>query len=246
VPFLLTRAHPLSGQRAPPDSADRPFSHSLLLARGPRPSEPSPQLPPCMTRAHAVDSAPMTHAEAAPTPTPTIFVCLHPTRSPPSLTHALAELQHLPRTHVHQRSPAVVRRGLGLVSRPWQFLAVSVASVSFASTPATRDAPRFAPSPLFLSARAHWTSTMQPESCCRRPEASPHPCHRSKVPEPSLEVTNLPLPLISPFLPLCVRNRSPKLSCPTTKPSCQGPPPSGASALVSCPRTRSLCRPEAT
>jgi hypothetical protein len=72
-----------------------------------------------MTRAHAVDSAPMTHAEAAPTPTPTIFVCLHPTRSPPSLTHALAELQHLPRTRVHQRSPTVVRRGLGLVSRPW-------------------------------------------------------------------------------------------------------------------------------
>jgi hypothetical protein len=60
--------------------------------------------------------------------------------------------------------------------------------------------------PLFISTRAHRTFSVQPESRRHGPETSPHPYHRSKVPEPSLEVTNLPLPLISPSLPLRMRN----------------------------------------
>jgi hypothetical protein len=100
--------------------------------------------------------------------------------------------------------------------------------------------------PLFFSVRAHRTSTVQLESCRRRPEASPRPCRRSKAPESSIKVTNLPLSIISSFLPLYVRNGSLELSCAATEPLRRGSPPSGASALVSCPRSRSPRHPEPT
>jgi hypothetical protein len=93
---------------------------------------------------------------------------------------------------------------------------------------------------LFPPARTHWTSVVQPKSRHHRPEASLRPCRHSKVPEPSLQVTNLPMPPISPFMPLCVRNCSLEWSCAVAEPLCHGPPPSSASAPVSCPW---LCLP---
>jgi hypothetical protein len=94
TPFSLARAsRSLSTQWAPLFSADRPFAHPLSLARGPYPSEPSPNHPARMTRAYAT--------------TPAISSSPHPTRSPSSLIRALAEPQHLPCT---AREPEELRR----------------------------------------------------------------------------------------------------------------------------------------
>jgi hypothetical protein len=73
--------------------------------------------------------------------------CLVPTRPPlPSLAHT--QLSALISHHAHtQGAPPL----FVVVSRPFccrrRALAVSVASVSFALSPMTRDTPRFAPSP---------------------------------------------------------------------------------------------------
>jgi hypothetical protein len=69
------------------------------------------------------------------------------------------------------------------------------------------------PAPLFLSIRAHRTFTMQPTLRRRRLGPSRCPHHRSSAPEPSLEVTNPPIPLISHLLHCCPRNRLPELMC---------------------------------
>jgi hypothetical protein len=55
--------------------------------------------------------------------------------------------------------------------------------------------------------------TAQPSFCRRRPRSSRCPRRCSSALEPSLEVTNPPMPLISRFLPCCPRNRSPKSMC---------------------------------
>jgi hypothetical protein len=98
------------------------------------------------TCAHAMESTPTTHVEAAPAPTSAISSARNPLSSPPSL----APLQ-TSRTHLTSRAPAKTS-SLSVVV-PCLFcgrrraLAMSVASVSFASSPVTQDNPRFVPFP---------------------------------------------------------------------------------------------------
>jgi hypothetical protein len=80
--------------------------------------------------------------------------------------------------------------------------------MSFASASVTRDTIQFAPPPLILSTRAHQTSLRQPQRRRRRPEPLSCLYHRSRVPEPSLKVTNLLRPLIPPSLLSIVRDCS--------------------------------------
>jgi hypothetical protein len=55
----------------------------------------------------------------------------------------------------------------------------------------------------------------------RRPRFLLHPRHCSSTPEPSLEVTDLPVPLIPRFLPCCPHNRLPELMCAAVGPLCR-------------------------
>jgi hypothetical protein len=109
--FPSRAPRPLSAQRASPVSADRSFVRTLSLAYGPHLSDLSSQPSARTTHMHAVDSTPTMHAEATPAPTQAISSCSHPTPSPSSLTRALAELQHSPRT---VRTPGKPRRRM-----PW-------------------------------------------------------------------------------------------------------------------------------
>jgi hypothetical protein len=59
----------------------------------------------------------------------------------------------------------------------------------------------------------------------RRPRSSLRPRCCSSPPEPSLEVSNPPMPLISHLLPCCPRNRSPESMCAAVGPLCRGPCP---------------------
>jgi hypothetical protein len=59
----------------------------------------------------------------------------------------------------------------------------------------------------------------------RRPGLSLCPRRRSSALEPSLEVTNLPMPLIPHFLPCCSHNRSSEWSCIVVGPLHRGPCP---------------------
>jgi hypothetical protein len=152
-------------------------------------------------RAHdphvTMNSAPTTHAEVA--------FALLPAFSSYRVPHSLSLLPHS-----HTRStpaPARVRartRGapppsavvLGRFRGGRRVPTVFVAPVSSASTPATRDTPRFAPSPsISLCSRSPDPHRVDEGRC--RPEASLCPRRHSSVPEPSLKVTNLPMPLIS-------------------------------------------------
>jgi hypothetical protein len=53
---------------------------------------------------------------------------------------------------------------------------------------------------------------------CRRPRSSLRPRRCSSTLESSLEVTNLPMPLIPHLLPCCPSNCSPELSCVAARP----------------------------
>jgi hypothetical protein len=98
-----------------------------------------------MSRAHVVDFAPTTHAEAVPAPPqPFLAACTPLSLPPPSPMHSQGSNTHLAQC-AHQRSPTAVVSGLFRDRRRVPIM--SVALVSFASTPATRDALRFTPSP---------------------------------------------------------------------------------------------------
>jgi hypothetical protein len=69
--------------------------------------------------------------------------------------------------------------------------------------------PLVCPRPLYFPLLAP-TKLFVAQSCLHHhlPGLSLCPRHRSSDPEPSLEVTNLPLPLVPHFLPCCSCNRS--------------------------------------
>jgi hypothetical protein len=81
---------------------------------------------------------PLTHS-----PHPVVPLCSAPTL--------------FPRTACAREAPSPSIAILGLFRDRRRISAVYVALVSSACTPETQDTPWFAPSPLFLSARAHWT-----------------------------------------------------------------------------------------
>jgi hypothetical protein len=94
-------------------------------------------------------------------------------------------------------SPSELRRAFGLDE-----FRLGARNLRRAST---YSLPLWFPLPVLTGA-----SLAQSKSRCRRPKPLPCPCHHSRVPEPSLKVTHLPMPLISISLPCCSRNCSPE------------------------------------
>jgi hypothetical protein len=221
----------------------RSGSHLLAPTHAPRLLDPSRPTVRAHDRAHVVDSTPTTHAKASPAPTRPFLAARTPLLPPPSLVHSQGSSSHLT-LRAHKRSPAAVRRGLVLGRR--RDLTASVVPVSFASTPATLDAPRFTPPPSI--------SLCPRSSDLHHAAGVPTPLTRSltsslppfKGPEALSRCNQPPMPLISPFLSLGVHDFSSALSYAAAEPSHHGPPPSGESALVSFPQPRSPCRPEPT
>jgi hypothetical protein len=168
---------PLSVPRAPRLSFGRPFTRPLSLVYGPRLLDLS--LP--TIRSH--DLRPRCTPRLRPPP-PRSFLVLAPTPSSlPSLAPP-AELPHSPHiTHVPAKtSPLSVVISCVFCSR-CRALAVYVASVSFALSPATWDTPRFAPFPYIslgprsstLSPRRSSSITVDP-----RPHRVPATVQRSR------------------------------------------------------------------
>jgi hypothetical protein len=124
-----------------------PFARPLSLFCGPRLSEPSPRTTHALRRGRAHDRAFSSHAPTRPS----LFWSLHTlTRPPPSCALSRAPS---PSLSLCARAREA-RRGLSLfavVSCSFcgrrQALAGSIASVSSAPSPATRDTPRFTPFP---------------------------------------------------------------------------------------------------
>jgi hypothetical protein len=146
-PVLSAHARLLSLSHGPRSSA-RPLILSLALADPWVPSiERFPPKPPAHDPLVVVESAPTTHVEAAPVP-PWPFSSCPVRRSLSSpLTLARAALNTRLAQPTHPGSSTGARRGPPPFSGHCRAIAVPVASVSFASSPATRDIPRFAPSP---------------------------------------------------------------------------------------------------
>jgi hypothetical protein len=138
-----TRSLPLSARWDRSVSADHPFAHVPSLARGPHLSASSPSL---TSRSRTPPWKRPRHTFPGHFPhTPDLFLEPTPTRSLPSLSCAPSRA---PRTSLapraHPLSSATVPRPFsGRRRAP----IASVALVSFASSPATRDTLWFAPSP---------------------------------------------------------------------------------------------------
>jgi hypothetical protein len=198
-----------------------------------------------------VDSAPTTHAEAAPVPTPAFSSYPHPTRSPSPLTCALAAPQHSHRARTQGAPPssAVVS---SLFHDHCRVPAVSIAPVSSASTPATRDTPRFTPSPsIFHCSRSQGLHRVAeaplPSTQCLL--ASPPPLKRPRAPSRGKQPPHAPdFPSPAPvrvqlLARACLRRRyatpahTATLRCP-----CAGVMPTTASIVSSrtfpCPSQR--------
>jgi hypothetical protein len=121
---------------------------------------------------------------------------------------------------------------------------MSVAPVSSALMPTTRDTPWFAP---FLSnllcshsQDLHRAAEVPPPLTQGLP-TSPPPFKHLRAP---LEVSNLPMPLISHLLPWCMRNCSLEQVCAAALLLYRKPPLFSAPAPVSCPRLCPPCHPE--
>jgi hypothetical protein len=158
------------------------------------------------------------------------LVHLSPEPSPPSLPPSFAHLQTSfppPPRCAHAKAPppltAVVPSPF--LRRSWS-PAVPSATVSFASTSATRDTPQFPLSlPNFQCPRS--PAVLYAVAVVRHRRLGPPPRlrrHRG-VPGVRLEVRNLPCPLPSFLLPPAALNSSPELISVTAEPFRRGPPP---------------------
>lgn len=171
--------------------------------------QPRPlQLTTRTTLAHTVDSAPTTHAEAVNAPPPTISSSPHPySLSPPSFAQLQSSRPHLAPC-ARQRSTAAVRRGCAPIPpsllSPRHVCCLSELRLDIHDL----GHPSIHPLPLYFSLFAlNGPPTVLRH---RRPEPSSCLCHRSRVLESSLKVTNLSRPFISPSLSFIVRNCSPE------------------------------------
>jgi hypothetical protein len=203
APTLLARApRRLSVPRAPRISVGRPFARPLSLVRGPclldlsLPTIRSHDLRPrCTPRSRP----PPPRSFLAPAPTPASLPSLAPT----------AELPHSPHVARASEDIAAVRRNpmcvLWSPSSPRCVCCLGELCLvtSDLGHPSVRSLTIYFPRSMLTDP----FSTPQ-QLHRRRPEASPCPCRRSKVPVLSLKVTNLTLPLIFPSLPLSMSNQS--------------------------------------
>ena len=150
----------------------------------------------------AVDSVPTTHAEATPVPTPAFSSCLVP-HSLSSLTRALAAPQHSPHTMC---TPRELR-----LHSSWSPLSHHRVCCLGELHPVTRDLghPLIRSLPLCFS-RSTLTGPFSapPQLGRRRPVTSSCPDRCLRVLKPSLKVTNLTPPLISPCLPSVMHDYS--------------------------------------
>jgi hypothetical protein len=141
------------------------------------------------------------HAEVAPTLARSFLAPAPTPSSLPSLAPP-AELPHSPHITRASKDIAVVRRNPVCVLRsPSSPRCVCCLGelrliTSDLGHPSVRSLPIYFPRSTPQQLHHH------------RPEASPRPCRRSKVPVLSLKVTNLTLLLISPSLPLSMCNHS--------------------------------------
>jgi hypothetical protein len=148
---------------------------------------------------------------------------------PPHLRTCRTAFQPPPRC-AHARAPPPLPAAV-----PSPFLrrrrspVVPSATVSFASTSATRDTPQFLLSlPNFLC--PHSPAVLRAAAVVRhhRPEPSPRLYRHREAPGVRLEVRNLPCPLPSPPLLPVALNSSPESVGAAAEPFRRGPPPSGA------------------
>jgi hypothetical protein len=205
----------------------RACARSLALsARGPPvsvPSSPRNRRPCCARRglrahvAHKARNCPaLDHWSPRASLTlsfPHLRTCRTPFQPPPRCAHARAP----PRLPAAIPSPFPRRR---------RSPAVPSATVSFASTSATRDTPQFLLSlPDFLFPRSPAVLRAAVVVRHRRPESSSRLCRHQEVPGVRLEVRNLPCPLPSPPLLPAALNSSPESVGAAAEPFCHGPPP---------------------
>jgi hypothetical protein len=158
---------------------------------------------------------------------------LSPEPSPPSLPPSFAHLQTSlppPSRCAHAKAPppltAVVPSPF--LRRRWS-PAVPSATVSFASTSATRDTPQFPLSlPNFLCSRSPAVLCAVAVVRHHRPGPSLRLRRHRGVPGVRLEVRNLLCPLPSPLLHPAALNSLPESFSAAAEPLRRGPPPSGA------------------
>jgi hypothetical protein len=113
---------------------------------------------------------------------------------------------------------------------------VPSATVSSASTSATRDAPQFSlPLPISLCPRSPAVPRAAVEVHHRRPGPPSRHCRHRRVPGVRLEVRNLSRPLPTFVLLPVAFNCSPEPFSAAAKPLRRGPPPSGAPAPTQSP-----------
>jgi hypothetical protein len=206
---LLARTPPPVVQWVRPISANRPFVNPLAV-RGPHLSATSPSLtyhsctPPSTRPRRAFPSHLPTR--------PTSFLSPHPTHSLPSpISAPLQSSRTSLAPRAHPWSTIVVYRDLGSILRPsLSFCRVRCPGELRLLASNSRH-PLVCPYPLYSPLLA-LTGLLAVQPCCRRRRPEPSLCslRRSSNPEPSLEVTNLPIPLISHFLPCYSLNRSPE------------------------------------
>jgi hypothetical protein len=153
------------------------------------------------------------------------------TLSPPSFVHLQSPFPPLPRcSHTKTPSPLIAVVPSPSPRRCWS-PAVPFATVSSASTSATRDTPQFPLSlPNFLCPRSLAVLCAVAEVRHRRLGLPSRLRRRRGVPGVRLEVRNLPCPLPSPLLHSVALNSSPESFSATAEPLRRGPPPSGAPA----------------
>jgi hypothetical protein len=133
------------------------------------------------------------------------------THSPPPVVPLCRAPAPASRLRTHPRSSTTVRHGLRPVPKPSSSPRRVCCPGELCLNASNLGHPSIRPFPLYLSLLA---LTRLPHRAAQghrcRPEASLcSRCHSSAL-EPSLKVTNLPMPLIPHSMPLCVHNCSPE------------------------------------
>jgi hypothetical protein len=175
-------------------------------------------------------------------PTRAIFSGPHSTPSPPPSLATHAELPHSPHTvRAPEKTSSSSTMVLCLFHGRHRALTVSVASVSFASTPATQDTPWFTPSPsipLCPRSPAFPLRSSSPAAVDLRPRRACATVQGSGDSPRGNQPTRPYFPLVCPRL--CAIARQSRV----TPPPRREPPPSSTTVPVLFPWPRSPHSPE--